>query len=519
VDLNNPYSFSEFLKWREEVDYYGDDQLVQAVVKKLAGDSFAAVHQRLQSFSNLASHRWQKLAEAAARPQRHPSIRHFDGHGNRIDRLVRPQQMLDLEREVFGEGLFSAKTSALERVAMLFVLNQNGEGGIVCPLACTEGLIAMLRLCGGGAELQRIHTHLTEGIDGDYAIGAQYLSEIQGGSDVRANVVEAVPDGPHWRLFGQKFFCSATHADYCVVTAKPRGSDRVGTFVVESWLPGDKAKQRRNGYTIDRVKWKMGTSELPTSELTFAGALAYQLGPLESGLANVVGIVLTLSRLGVGIGSAGFMTRAAREARAYTRFRRAFGQVLGDFPMVQGQLEAIEETARRTTAGAFSLYLEYARQKPPRTSEERLRAFCLRELVMLQKIVAASEATDVIRTAMSLFGGHGVMEDFSVLPRFYRDAAVNELWEGPRNVLLLQVHRDMKRAVGEIRPTKFVRAVLAGADESCVAPLASEFEELVAFPSLSSGGTNTVAACRSWDNVCTRLVQAWQETILDRQFS
>jgi alkylation response protein AidB-like acyl-CoA dehydrogenase len=60
---------------------------------------------------------------------------------------------------------------------------------------------------------------------------------------------------------------------------------------------------------------------------------------------------------------------------------------------------------------------------------------------MLQKITASWDCTDAIRGAMSVFGGHGVMEDFSVLPRLYRDAAVNELWEGPRNVLLTQMHR------------------------------------------------------------------------------
>ncbi len=105
-------------------------------------------------------------------------------------------------------------------------------------------------------------------------------------------------------------FCSATHADYAMVTAKPAGSEKIALFVLPSWLPGNKEKEIRNGYTIDRIKWKMGTSELTTAELTFNGALAYPVGPLERGLANVVGTVLTYSRLTVGLSAAGFMTRA-----------------------------------------------------------------------------------------------------------------------------------------------------------------------------------------------------------------
>ena len=84
-----------------------------------------------------------------------------------------------------------------------------------------------------------------------------FLSEIQGGSDVPANLVEAVKEGDTWRLYGDKFFCSATHADYAVVTAKPRGSEKVALFIVPAWLEGNKDKEIRNSYTINRIKWKM----------------------------------------------------------------------------------------------------------------------------------------------------------------------------------------------------------------------------------------------------------------------
>ena len=117
------------------------------------------------------------------------------------------------------------------------------------------------------------------------------MTEIQGGSDIPANLLEAEPHRDHYKIFGSKFFCSAAHADYSVITAKVTGSEDVGTFIVPSWLPEDKILEQRNSYRINRLKWKMGTSELPTAEIEYDGAIAYAVGPTDRGVANAVGIV------------------------------------------------------------------------------------------------------------------------------------------------------------------------------------------------------------------------------------
>ena len=103
---------------------------------------------------------------------------------------------------------------------------------------------------------------------------------------------------------------------------------------------------------------------------------------------------------------------------------------------------------------------------------------------MLQKIATSWDSTDVIREAMSVFGGHGVMEDFSSLPRIYRDSAVNELWEGPRNVLLTQIHRDLQRVAEWYKPSEFVDSLLSGLDAAIVGELSKEITELLAHPDL-----------------------------------
>lgn len=517
-ERNNPYAFDAFLQRRSAVDYYADDPFIQRLVHHFAGENRRALEAVIRDFSPKPSFRWRDMADESARPENRPYVLHYDAHNHRVDRLVRPLESRVMEQEVFAEALFSAKTSALERLVKMYLIYQNGEACTACPLVCTEGLVAILDAFGDTPAVQQALSHCREGNNGHFAIGAQYLTEIQGGSDVPANVLEAVQDGENWYLYGTKFFCSATHADYAVVTAKPTGSEKVGVFLVPSWLPGKKEEEVRNGCTIDRLKWKMGTSELPTAEMTFNGALAYPVGPFDRGLANIVGIVLTCSRLTVGLSSAASMTRAAREARQYSEFREAFGQPLDRFPMVAAQINDLEYTAKRTTAAAFKIYQAFTQLDGPvkvgiKRGEEvakRRRRFDVRELVMLQKITASWDTVDHLRLAMSIFGGHGVMEDFSSLPRLYRDAAVNELWEGPRNVLLTQIHRDLQQAREWYSPADFVAGVLKGAEESRVSDLQKEIDVLVG-QDLSSNSSEAVQACRQWDDFCHRLFHAYQD--------
>lgn len=518
----NPYSFDDFLEWRNTADYYMEDPFFQKCIQYYAKTEWPKLDAAARTLSAKVSLRWKRLAEAAAVPEKRPYITHYDGHNHRIDRIVRPLETLTLEKEVFSEKLFSDATTPFEKLVKLYLIYQNGEACVSCPLTCTEGLVALLEYYGNTPELKQILTHCKEGIDGDVAIGSQFLSEIQGGSDVPANVVEAVEEDNTWRLFGDKFFCSATHADYAVVTARPRGSEKVGLFIVPAWLGDNKEKEIRNNYTINRIKWKMGTSELTTAEISYQGAVAYPVGPLDKGVANVTGIVLTYSRLTVGITSAAFMARAVREAKAYSKKRSAFTLPIQEFPMVKGQLNQIETVARRTIAGTFKLYkafleLEGGLKKGMNTDEPmemKQKRFNIRELVMLQKITSSWDCTDVLRTAMSIFGGHGVMEDFSALPRLYRDAAINELWEGPRNVLLTQIHRDFRRAAPWYSPADAIRDILNGADTAVISRLQQEATLLLAHPSLVMPGEKTMEICVRWDQFCHDLTHAFQDLAL-----
>ncbi|MFE8697483.1 acyl-CoA dehydrogenase family protein [Cytobacillus sp. FJAT-53684] len=517
----NPYTFDEFVSKRENLDWYKDEPFLQKAVKHFTGKDFEEINKNVLALSPKVSSKWNRLAETVARPEVRPYMLHYDAFNHRIDRIVRPHEAHILEQSVFGEGLFSNKINPWESFTKRMIIHQLGEAGVTCPLTCTHGLVALLDQFPNPdiPELQEILMHTKEGIDGEFAIGAQFMSEIQGGSDLPANMLEAVQDGKHFRLYGNKFFCSAAHADYAVVTAKIAGSDKVSTFIVPAWLPGNKEKEIRNGYTINRIKWKMGTAELPTAEIQYNGALAYPIAPANKGIAVAVGIVLTLSRLEIGIACAGFMLRASREAHLYADFRKVFGKKVHEFPLAASKLRQIEQAAKRTTAGAFKIYDLFLKLEQPlnpgistdKPLELRKQLFNLRELVLLQKICATSEGADVLREAISVFAGHGVMEEFSSLPRIFRDVVVNEQWEGPRNLLLTQIYRDIQRVSEWYSPAEFVASILQGASQEEINKFSSQLEDLLQRPVLGDVSDASIMAASEWDTFCSAFFKAYQE--------
>ncbi|MFW9826108.1 MAG: acyl-CoA dehydrogenase family protein [Candidatus Thorarchaeota archaeon] len=540
---NNPYLFDDYLFVRNHYDYYKDDEFLQALVRKYAPqEELEKIDKELRALSDYVSIRFRDLANNANELENRVKVtklKHFDAHNHRIDRIERCLETEILEREVFSLGLFDpARNSAWSRFMKIFLLYENGEAGVMCPVACSHGAVELMQKYENNLNTESLDIlkHIRDGKQGEYARAAQFVSEIQGGSDVPSNLVEAVfeeevgLDGFSncWRLYGQKYFCSAIHADYAIVTAKPKAvesSTKVAAFAVPSWLPGNKEREIRNSYTIDRLKQKLGTAELPTAEITYNGAVAYPIGPLEKGLADIVGIVLSISRLHVAFGMAAGALRVAREAILYSQFRTAFGVPISSFPLMINQINDLDHFSKRTCSGAFKVYSEYIHYGEKLISgirelekfdniEDRKRRFRLRELIMLQKIVVADEAPAMIRKAISFFGGHGIMEDFLSFPRLHRDSMIMELWEGPRNVLLTQIHRDLQRVKDWYPYEEFCRDILKGEDPDLIEKYVLEFSKIMSHDNLLRNDEKTLQICRDWEDFSNRLFIAYQEIAL-----
>jgi acyl-CoA dehydrogenase len=338
-------------------------------------------------------------------------------------------------RAVWATGIVGA--GAVEQAALFYEIAQAGEGGHACPVVCTAGLVRALRTQASDDLRERFLGPLLE-TDYDRAQrGAQFLTERQGGSDVGANRVEAVPDGDGWRLHGEKWFCSVADADQFLVTARPRGAPDgtrgIGCFLVAS---------ADGGFRIRKLKDKLGTRALATGEIEFDGAVAYQLGPLEHGFRIAVS-VLNTSRWLNAVGSSGLMRRAWRVASEFAAEREAFGRVISDFPLVRENLAVIKAETEGAAASTAALTALVDRIDSGEASDED--AAWHRVLVNANKFVTSLAATKVVRRAIETLGGNGTIEDFSPLPRLYRDAIVFESWEGTHNVLCAQVLRDLER--------------------------------------------------------------------------
>jgi alkylation response protein AidB-like acyl-CoA dehydrogenase len=492
------YSFQHFLD-AASTDWYADDALLQALLARYAPARGADAVQTLSAWGEQVAGRLRALAEESARPEHHPRLRPFDAYGRRVDEVVLPASTREALAQVEGvQRLGAVHGDPFVFYAMGYLYAQNGEAGVACSMACTDGLVRTLEALGD----RPVHREAVEKVRGSTAgrvyHGAQFVTEIQGGSDVPANTVEAVPDGDAARLRGRKWFCSNINADYFLVTARPTGAPAggrgVGLFLVPAYL--EEGRGQRNGYTIDRLKDKLGTRELATAEVTFDGAVAYPVGAPDRGIANLVTLVLVPSRMACVSFAASALRRAERTVTAYTGFRTAFGRRLVDFPAVAGTVAEIASARARTLATFFELLRLWSGR-----DGAGVEPLDLRVMLSLSKAVLTRQATALLHEAMLLLGANGVEERFSPLPRLYRDAVIMETWEGPHNVLLDQALRDLARFHAD--PSSFVARV-AGEPR---ADLARELGDVLR-------STGDPAAVVRFGRVAERLVHAAGERVL-----
>ena len=436
--------------------YDATPSLAQALRTHLGSAGTAALEPRLRAFGATVAQVVEPAAQMQERVGNGPRLLGADSLGRDRQEIEFHPAHDDAGRAVWKTGLVAAP--AFEQAALMILLAHAGEAGQACPFTCTAGLVRALR-AHGSPELQARFLPPLQETDYDRAdLGAQFLTEVQGGSDVGANATVAVPDEHEpgvWRLRGEKWFCSVADADQFVVTARPvgapAGTDGIACFVVPRCVDG-----RPNGFRIRRLKDKLGTRALATAEIELDGALAYPLGELADGFKIAAGVVLNTSRWLNACGSVGLMQRAYLEASAFARHRIAFGRSIDTFALVRENLALIKAEGQAALASTFALTSLVDRLDNGATDDETTGAY--RFLVNANKYVTSVTATLVVRRAIETLGGNGTIEDFSPLPRLYRDSIVFESWEGAHNVLVEQVRRDAARF--ELIP--LVLAVLRG---------------------------------------------------------
>ncbi len=382
-----------------------------------------------------------------------PRFEPFNAIGERTDSIIHNPLYTKAGDIIYGTGMMAKilKPGRLLESLMFFYLTSHaGEAGHNCPVACTAGIIRVLsKLMEESKDknglFQRYLDKLSfPGYEHNYT-GAQFVTEIQGGSDVGLNDTRAKPAGDgSWLITGEKWFCSNAHADLILMTARydvtKNGTRGLGLFLVPSVKPDGS----KNNYYIRRLKEKLGTRTMASGEIDFNDAWGILIGQEEDSFKWLMENVLHLSRLYNSFAILGAAQRAWQIAVSYAKTRQAFGNAIINYPLVQQNLANIKSDITVLLAGAMATTkLQDEFDRAVATDDES--SLLLRLLANLNKYVTAKTSPENIHHCIDVLGGNGAIESFSALPRLLRDSIVFENWEGTHNTLKMQILRDIHK--------------------------------------------------------------------------
>lgn len=431
---NQPDPMPGYNLWRSDLP------LQQAIARH--GAEWAA--DNLDAMGRQAGHELMEAGELANRHR--PELHSFDRYGRRIDEVEFHPAYHQLMAAAMANQMHSFAWNNAERPgahvarAGLMYLYGQADAGTCCPLTMTYASIPALR---NSPELaaQWIPRLLSSDYDPRTLPAEQKrgctigmgMTEKQGGSDVRSNTTQALlqPDGSY-RLIGHKFFFSAPMCDAHLVLAQT--GQGIGCFLLPRVLPDGSL----NAVRIQRLKDKLGDWSNASSEVEFLGATAWLVGHEGRGVATILEMV-ALTRLDCMIGSASMMRQALTQALNHVRQRAAFGRLLIDQPLMRNVLAdlALENEA----AVALTMRVAAAVDASPRDEQEAAFA---RITTAIGKYLICKRGPLVANEAQECLGGLGYVEE-NILPRLYRQAPLNSIWEGSGNVQCLDVLRALRR--------------------------------------------------------------------------
>jgi hypothetical protein len=471
------------------MNWYRCDPTLQALMRRHLGDEgLAWAEPHLDRIGSLMGGPVAERAELTDKDP--PRLEKYDRWGHDISRVVMPASFEASKRDLlanafdarFAEDAAHAGVDPRPlRSAWTYLLCQ-AEIGMFCALGTGGDMV--LRLVEDHAPddvKRRVRELLTgEELGGD---ASQMLTERTGGSDLAMLETTAVPDGDAWRLSGLKWFASNANGSAFVVLAKPVGADDGARGIAPFLVLRDRRDGTRNGVRLRRLKDKLGTNAVASAEVELVDAEAFLLAPAQRaapaggddvggggaaadgrGLARMMQMT-NGSRLGIAMMGLGCARRALVEAMSYARAREAFGASLADQPLMQQKLAELIVEVEATQALVFDGYL----------GPQRLRIGA-----PLIKLRAARLGITAASDAIEVHGGNGYIEQWPVA-RLLRDAQVNTIWEGPDNILCLDVRRAIEREDAHLPLLARLRTaceVAPAGDEDTVAVVRAAVEDV-----------------------------------------
>ncbi len=413
-----------------------DPALTDALAREGAAEALPNLKQLSTLVASAEAREHARLADA------HPPVLHtHDRYGHRIDEVEFHPSWHWLMGTAVGWGLHGTPWVAepgtgahVARAAGFYLMGQL-ESGHCCPVSMTYAAVPALRhdpaLAAAYEPGLRSTTYefgLTEPSTKAGLLAGMSMTEKQGGSDVRAGTTQAtVTSDGTYRLVGHKWFTSAPMNDVFLTLAQAPGG--LTCFVLPRVLPDG----TRNAIRLQRLKDKLGNRSNASAEIEYTNAVGWRLGDEGRGVATIIEMV-SMTRLDCVLGSAALIRAALTEATHHAAHRSAFGTLLADAPLMQTVLAdlALESEA----ATALGMRLAGAVDRDERA--------LLRLALPAAKYLVCKRAPAVVAEAMECLGGNGYVEE-SRLPRLYREAPLNSIWEGSGNVTALDVLRAVSR--------------------------------------------------------------------------
>jgi putative acyl-CoA dehydrogenase len=430
---NQPPDFAPYDPWACDV------ALREAVARE-GGEAFAP---HLQAYARIAGDALYRLSWDAHRDR--PRLRTHDRFGVRIDVVEFHPAYHEIMRTAIAHGVAGlswsrhAQGAHVARAALSF-LHHQVEPGSSCPLTMTHAAVPALRRDASlSAWADKAAATAYDPRDVPMADKAGVtlgmgMTEKQGGSDVRSNRTTAtpLPGGDAYLLVGHKWFFSAPMSDGFLVLAQAPGG--LSCFLMPRRLP----EGAKNDFRIMRLKDKLGDWSNASSEVEFVGARAWRVGEEGRGIAVILDMVM-LTRLDCMLGSAAGMRMALLQALHHCRHRVAFGHRLIEQPLMRNVLAdlALESEA----ATAFALRVAGA---VDRAAQDTREAGFARIATAIGKYWVCKRAPAFVNEAQECLGGAGYVEE-SLMPRLYRQAPLNSIWEGSGNIQCLDVLRALQR--------------------------------------------------------------------------
>jgi putative acyl-CoA dehydrogenase len=437
-----------------------------------------------------------------------PELQTHDRFGNRIDEVRFHPAWHDLLRHATNAGLHGTPWQDagthphLRRAAKFYVWGQV-ESGHGCPISMTYAAVPVLRsqpeLAAWLPALMQpeYDPRLLPIAQKSAALCGMGMTEKQGGSDVRSNRTRAEPVGARgpgceYRLTGHKWFCSAPMSDAFVVLAQ--ASAGLSCFLVPRMLPDG----TRNPFAIVRLKNKLGNRSNASGEIEFDATLGWLIGDEGEGLQRIVEMV-NLTRLDCTIGSAALMRAAVVAAIHHATYRRAFGAPLIEHALMQNVLAdlALESEAATALFVRVAAAIDESSHDPQAAALKRIGT-------ALGKYYVCKRAPVVVGEALECLGGNGYVEE-SILPRLYREAPLNSIWEGSGNINALDVVRIVRKQPQALAAWR--EEIAPVRDEPRVAAEAERLERDLTEGDLAESQARTISQ---------RMALLWQAALLAR---